>query len=188
MKRSICFKKDGKEIEFGGLEIDDDLNMRFKTCSNNEFGIGPFTFIENKSMIISDNHFVRLTTEILNELKLIKAKFVEKINALYKDIVSGEEELMFIDLGLEDYPYLVTTKTILDEGDISPKYNKALEFSFSDRCFSNYQLGDSPKFKDFSDLQNRLSHTVKDMNLQEYKYEGEKVVYTTLKDLLGRIA
>lgn len=187
MKRNIKFENNGKEIEFGGMTISDDLLISFSKCSNKDFGPSPFVYIESKDVIASKKFVVELPKETIMELKAIKDKFSTKINSLYINIMNGSEELMLLDLDNKEYPYLTTTKTILEEGEISPKYNKALEFVFSDKCFNHYKLGESPAFKDFSDLQRRISSTAKGMNLQEYDYEGNKVRYTTFKELIGRI-
>lgn len=64
--------------------------------------------------------FVRIKKEIIRDLAKLSTRLLE-----------NEEDVVIFETGLEEYPYLFTSQTIIDNGIYSCKYNKALIYSIN---------------------------------------------------------
>lgn len=186
---SLILKGEKGNAVFSGLIFNDDKKLEFTTCN--------LPFLKNNSFIFDKNEegllingmdkkvLIKIFPKQVIELIKIENLITKKLSSLYKDIILGREKLICLEMGIEDYPYLITAKTILEAKIYSPKYIKALEFAFSDKCLKRYQIGIYPNFKNYDDMQERLGKAVISLGLEPNDtYNGEKVIKTTLRELL----
>lgn len=122
---------------------------------------------------------IKIPDEKKEELINWKKSVVSKLS-FYKRIVSGEEELICFPLDLDDFPYLITSKTILDNRMISPKFTKGLEYAFSDDFLKANGLSNLPNFKNYEDMQKRLGWAIVSLKLGN----GGRIVKTNLEEIL----
>lgn len=178
-------KGDGK---FSGLILNSEGKLEFKQSNIFSYSEISFVFDEEREGLqmagIKENVLIKLTKENVDKLIAFKKEITKSLNGLFKNIISGEEKLICYPLELEEYPYFITTETIIKEGMYSPKYTKGLEYAFSDVCLKKFEIDKLPGFKDYGDLQKRLGEAIVGLKLEEVDYQGEKVIITTLKEVL----
>jgi len=178
---------------FSGLFFNEDNKLEFRYSN--------LPMFKNKRIIFDKEHeslliigfdkkvYIRLSPENVQALNLFEKEIRNELVSLYKDITTGKEQLLCLNTGYDKYPYLITTETILENGEYSPKYSMALEYAFSDKNLKNYNIGIYPNFKDYTDMQMKLGRAVENLKLSpNYSYGGTKVVKTTLKEILKGVA
>lgn len=175
---------------FSGLIFNDNKQLEFTSCNLPFFKNKTFVFDEEKGGLwvkgTEEKILIRISTEQVLELLEIKNKIMEELSVLYKNILAGEEKLICLNIGVEGYSYLITTETILEAEIYSPKYIKALEYSFSDKCLKKYlNLESYPHFQNYEDMQERLGKAIINLGLKPNDaYNGEEVIKTTLTKIL----
>lgn len=192
IKRLEVKGKKGTAI-FSGLIFNEDNVLEFKYSNLPMFKDKRIIFDkEHESLLIigfNKKVYIRLSPENVQALNLFEKEIRKELVSLYKDITTGKEQLLCLNTGYDKYPYLITTETILENGEYSPKYSMALEYAFSDKNLKNYNIGIYPNFKDYTDMQMKLGRAVEKLKLSpNYSYKGTKVVKTTLKEILKGVA
>lgn len=190
MKRITVTGKNGQDFIFSNLIFNDDKELEFRHCSYKEFSGRKIVFNkDSKSLIVEDfENPIKLSVENNKYLLELEDMVSNQISSLYKNIVANKEELICFETGLKDFPYLITTPTLLESEIYSPKYVKALEYAFSDAVLKANNVGVYPGFKGYEDMQSKLGQTVVNMGLKpNYQYGNDKVIKTTLKELLGGV-
>jgi len=187
MENAVIIKGEKGNATFSGLILNDNKKLEFRYCS---LPIkGKIIFDEKKKGLLLErgNLLISLNKEDSKKLFEIENKIKREISSLYKDIISGKEKLMLFKVDTENYPYLITTKTILESEIYSPKYVKALEYAFSDKCLKEFNIGIYPGFKNYDDMQKKIGEKVLSLGLKTNSiYRGEKVISITLKEILWR--
>lgn len=122
-------------------------------------------FIENSRarIRIKDQGLINLATEQ-------KQNIIKDINCLWKNILAGKEELLFFPLVEDDYPYFLTTPTILENGHFSIKYYEALVYAFNQGL---KKQGKSIHIWNYENLVLNLKPILKETMLQNSQYNNE---------------
>lgn len=178
---------------FSGLFFNEDNKLEFRYSNLPMFKDKRILYdSERESLLVKGfdkKVYIRLSPEDVQSLNKFEQEIRNSLISLYKDITIGKEKLLCLETGLDEYPYLITTETILENGEYSPKYSMALEYAFSDKNLKNYNIGIYPNFKDYTDMQMKLGRAVEKLKLSpNYSYKGTKVIKTTLKEILKGVA
>lgn len=174
---------------FSGLIFNEENQLEFTNCNLPFLSKESFVVDTNSSKLVSDignrKVEIKIPDDEIGRFKELEIKISKELISLYKNILSGEEPLLCFYMGLEDYPYYITTPTILKADIYSSKYTKALEYAFSDECLKRFDIGIYPNFKDYDDLQRRLGKAVELLKVKDgYIYKGDKIIKTTLKEII----
>lgn len=185
----IEIKVDNKRgpVLFYDLILNDDLELEFRRNSFNLFKGKTVVFKEDRDALLVKEmgSLIPIGSDNSRKLKEVLDTLVLEISSLYRNILMGQEPVLLTESGLDDFPYIMTTPTILESKIYSPKYLKALEYAFSDECLKRIDVNICPGFKDYSDMQRKVGSMVKKLNLKpNYTYKGNKVIKTTLRELL----
>ncbi len=180
--------KQGEAI-FSNPIFNDNKKLEFTNCNLPFIKNETFVFDKEKSGLLingtDEEILITISPEQVKELAKIEESIIKELSSLYKNIVTGEEKLICFDIGIESFPYLVTTKTILEAKVYSPKYIKALEYAFSDKCLEKAGIETLPNFKNYEDMQKRLGKAIINLGLKPNDvYNGEEVIKTTLREIL----
>lgn len=178
---------------FYGLFFNEDNKLEFKYSNLAMFKNKRILFEKERESLLIEGFdkkiYIRLSPEDVQNLSLFEEEIKKELISLYKNITNGTEKLLCMDTGYEKYPYLITTETIIENGEYSPKYNTALVYAFSSQNLKKHSINTNTDFKDFTDLQMKLGKAVKKLNLKpNYSYKGNKVIQTTLKEILKGVA
>lgn len=178
---------------FSGLFFNEDNKLEFRYSNLPMFKDKRILYdSERESLLVKGfdkKVYIRLSPEDVQSLNKFEQEIRNSLISLYKDITIGKEKLLCLETGLDEYPYLITTETILENGEYSPKYSMALEYSFSNKNLKNFNIGIYPDFKNYDDMQKRLGEAIFKLNLKpNYSYKGTKVIKTTLKEILKGVA
>lgn len=170
---------DNEELEFTSISIDSDLLDRYSCVFNEEREKLELRCKKGKDLLI------KLSNEQVNELKEIKNKIHSKIIHLYTNILNGKEELFFLETGLKDFPYVITSPTILDSKISSPKYNNALLYVFSEDVLDSRKRQVDFSFNNYESFQQNLGRLVKKRNFKpNKKVEGQNILVLKWHDLV----
>lgn len=187
-KLSLKGKDKGKNIDFGGLFLNSDGILEFRYSNVFTHPGLSYLYSEDKKAIeiqgLDKSIFIKLPEKEANKLMEFKKEVINKLGNLYKSIVSGKEKLICFPIGLDDFPYLITTDTILNEAEYSSKYTEALRYAFSDKCLRDFDIGRYPGFEGYEDMQKRLGEAVVKLGLKPTNYNGEEAVITTLLEII----
>lgn len=191
--KEIRIKGKEEDFFFSGIFFNEENEVEFKNTN--------LSIFKNKKIIYSKKHkgllifgfdkkvLLRLSSENISKLDEFEKKIKNEIILLYKNITTGNEPLICLDLENDEYPYLITTKTILNNGQYSPKYIMALKYAFSNENLKKANIKIYPNFKNYTDMQIRLNESIKKLKLTpNYNYKGTKAIKTTLKEVLKGVA
>lgn len=135
------------EIVFSDLFFNDEENLEFNYANSKGLFLQHFRFIFNEEkgaldLKSEDGKLLRLKLEEVQveELKGIRKEVRASIVNFYKKILKGEEQLFFLPTLLEDFPYIITSPTIIKAEIQSPKYEKALLYVFSDKILKSKKM------------------------------------------------
>ena len=177
---------------FSGLIFNEENRLEFTNCN--------LPFLSKESFIIDTNNStlvtgignrkveIKIPNDEIKRFKELEVKISKELISLYKNIINGNEPLLCFYMGLKNYPYYITTPTILRADIYSSKYIKALEYAFSDECLKRFNIGVYPNFKDYDDMQKRLGNAVEFLKVKDgYIYKGDKIIKTTLKEIIKEV-
>lgn len=178
------------DVEFFNLIMDENGDLVFTGSTFFTYSGLKYKYVKDEGLEIvglgEDRVVIKLYKNDCDTLNACKKEFASELTSLYKDIVNGVEKLVCFETGLEDYPYHITTRTVLDKGIRSPKYIAGMLYAFSDECLNKYNIAKRPDFKDYADFQKRMGNHIKEneADFPKTEFSQEMVVETTLKDLL----
>ena len=171
---SQIFYNDEKQLEFkeGFKGFNQILNL-----DNMELEL----YSEGKKKFVYD---LKDRKEFLEKARIFKRQIEADISAFYKNLLSGKEELICFPIETSTHKYLITTNTLLNNSALSIKYLKGFEYAVS-IAFKN---ANEELSTGYSDIQQRLGDIINSVNLKTELIDGEKVVKTTLPELLNIVA
>lgn len=121
---------DGQEGRFNSPFINDNKELEFKYCS---FFEGKVTLdTERKGLLLeSGKRKVLLmlkgkNEDVYNEMLIVRNLILMDLRELTKRFKEGSETLIAFPYENEQYPFLITTQSILDNGLYSTKYGKSV--------------------------------------------------------------
>ncbi|MDF2879561.1 MAG: hypothetical protein K0R54_118 [Clostridiaceae bacterium] len=170
--------KNDFKLEFSEPYLNDDREIIFKNSSllcklpNSEIIVNEdkkaleIRSYDKKILISLDNYKAEMQ-EILSIKKLI----LKDLSILLKNYKEGNENIIAFNFEEENYPFYITTPTILKNGHYSIKYEKGLEYWIKERAM---QLGKKLQFIDFNDLQKRAGMALAKANLKAFKKEKKQ--------------
>lgn len=120
----------GEDGKFSSPFINDKKELEFKYCS---FYEGKVTLdIERKGLLLENGKrkvLLRLKSEnedVYNEMLIVRNLILMDLRELTKRYKEGSEDLIAFPYENEQYPFLITTQSILDNGIFSTKYSKSV--------------------------------------------------------------
>jgi predicted nucleic acid-binding Zn finger protein len=124
--------ENGEKIIFSFPFLNDNKELEFKYCS----------FSNGKCILNEEKQAIELQTQrktilfllkeenepLFYQCKEIKEKIKQDVIQLIKNLDSGKEPIYAIELGYEPCPFLITSPTILKNGQYSVKYNQSIHY------------------------------------------------------------
>lgn len=109
---------------------------------------------ERNCICYSKDKTVSIKEEEVSRMKEYRENLRGKLKKYYMDLLSGKEDLMIVPTGdPNDYPNLITSETLLENGHESEKYAEVLESLFYPRSLE--KIGVTRRFNSFHDVQLR---------------------------------
>lgn len=128
--------KNGQKVVFSAPYLNDEKELEFKFCS---FFYGRVLVNRKKKAIELHSKkkkvflLLKGENEKLFEVCLgIRKAIIDDLHVLTQNFRSGKEPIYAIESGNEQYPFLITTPTVLENGRYSIKYEKGLLFFLHD--------------------------------------------------------
>lgn len=122
--------KNGKDAVFSQPYVNDERELEFKFCS---FFSGKVLLNRDKKAIELQSGkkkiYILLREEnegLFNELMEVRKQILLDLRELNQNFQSGKEPIYAIESGYEEYPFLITTPSIINNGQHSVKYEKAI--------------------------------------------------------------
>lgn len=182
----IKVRKNNKEAIFSGLFLNEDEELEFAATNIDSLKKHTYVFNEEKGTLEVGKWSIKLEEEQVEKLKEIKNETRQDIINLYKKILKGEEDLLFLDITNDKYPYVITSKSILEAKIRSFKYQKALMYVFSEEVLKKYKKKTRFNFKNYEEFQKELGEKIKERSLTpNKKYEGQDVLALKWKQIVN---
>lgn len=183
--------KNGKELILSNYFLNDDGQLEFRSSSL--FSHSGVRYLFNRESL--EIELIGLDKEVRIPISRDEGLiFFEKeneikrsLNALYANILSGEEKLICFPTGIKDFPLHITTETILNEGMLSPKYVKGFVYALLDPQLKKSGYKEQPGFKGYEDIQERLAKNILSKKFEIEKYVNTEAYVVTLRDAIEGI-
>lgn len=116
----------------------------------------------------------------MEEVLAYKQSIRKELTEYYNQLIKGEEKLELIPThDKEDYPYIVTSQKLLDNGYKTEKYAEVLESVFYPKSLVKVGLKTGEFFEDMHDVQLKVGNA---------KFsDSNKVIEITLSDLVKAV-
>lgn len=131
------------DLVLSGVYLDSDLGIKFKYCNyvSSDFGYS-FGVDEKRGGIyishsVADKglYFEMKDTPVkgaeYKELLKFKEEIMKEIKGFWKKLANGQENLICIYLGEPTLPFLITTNTLMKNGEYSKKYETAVVYAIN---------------------------------------------------------
>jgi hypothetical protein len=182
--------KDGQEAVFSQPYVNDEKELEFKYCS---FFSGKVLLNEEKRAIELQSGkkkvYILLRDEnegLYNELIEVRKQILLDLRELNINFQSGKEPIYAIESGYEDYPFLITTPSIINNGQHSVKYEKAILYFINEGA---KKKGKKINIANYDHLLTTVGQALKKCDLSKFKQGlfGEDKYYSVSLDKVVEI-
>ncbi len=150
---SIHGKSEVIEFRCPYLNDDKELAFRFSNFGGYDPSLPNMTYVFDEKrngmairwQSLSKKTIIPLSETECKELLALKRKIMISLSKLNDNFLTGKEKVLVLDTGEEEFPFVFVSQTILDNAMYSPKYNRALVYSYNTKA---KEMGVERSFED----------------------------------------
>ncbi|PLS19630.1 hypothetical protein CVD28_04220 [Bacillus sp. M6-12] len=186
LKQSFTLKGlNGQEATFSIPFVNDEKQLEFKFCS---FFTGKILLNEEKKAIELQSEkkkiFLLLRGEnesLFDECMEIRKQILSDLRQLTQNFQTGKEPIYAIESGNEQYPYLITSPLVLENGLHSVKYSKAIIYFINEGV---KKKGKKTNIDTYNDLLEKVGQALHKSDLSQFEQGkfGEDKYYSVPLD------